>query len=87
MRCERRFLAWVPPSGGMTFETRARPKRSEWVPEPYEIRHGVACQYLDDHFILDGGTDVTINAFDVLLTFEVVGCGQSPACPAPDGTR
>jgi hypothetical protein len=44
----------------------------------HKIRYSVACcQGLDDHFIGDGGADVTINAFDVLLTFEIVGCGQS----------
>jgi hypothetical protein len=50
-----------------------------WVPleRTHKIRDRVACcQGLDEHFIGDGGTDVTINAFDVLRTFAIVGCGQ-----------
>ena len=66
----------------MTLETRARPEGvaqvGGFLERPHKIRDRVACcQGFDDHFISDGGTDVAINTFDVLLTFEIVGCGQS----------
>ena len=76
------FLIGILASSRMTLEARTGAEGvaqvGGFLERTHEIRHGVACcQYLDDHFILDGGTDVTINAFDVLLTFEIVGCGQS----------
>jgi hypothetical protein len=66
----------------MTLETRARPEGiaqvGGFLERPHQIRDSVAgCQGLDDQFIGDGGADVTINAFDVLLTFEIVGGSQS----------
>jgi hypothetical protein len=76
------FLLGILASSGMTLETRARPEGIAQVggllERTHKIRYSVACcQGLDDHFIGDGGTDMAINAFDVLLTFDVVSCGQS----------
>lgn len=76
------FLLGVLTTSGMTLEARTSPEgvaqMSGFLERAHKIRHGVTCcQYLDDHFIFDGRTNMAINALDVLRTFEIVGCGQS----------
>ena len=76
------FLLGILASSGMTLEARTGPESvaqmGGFLEGTHKIRHGVTCCHsLDDHFILDGSADMAINTLDVLLTFEIVGCGQS----------
>jgi hypothetical protein len=76
------FLLGIFPSSRMAFQARARPEGIAQMGGfpvcAYKIGYSVAGgQGFDEYFISDSGTDVTINALDVFLTFEVVGCGQS----------
>src|SRR5262245_29205222 len=76
------FLLGILASRGMTLEARTGPESvaqmGGFLERTQKIRHSVACCHgLDDQFILDGGADMAINTLDVLLTFEIVGCGQS----------
>src|SRR4030095_16897618 len=75
------FLLGILASSGMTLEARTGPESvtqmGGFLERTHKIRHGVACCYgLDDHFILEGGADMAINTLDVLLAFEIVGCGK-----------
>jgi len=79
------FPLGILASSGMTLETRTGPESvaqmGGFLEGTHKIRHGVTCCHgLDDHFILEGGADMAVYTLDVLLTFEIVGCGQSNSC-------
>jgi hypothetical protein len=83
MRCVVKgiFLLGILASSGMALEAGTHPEGVAQVGgfsvRAHKIGHGVAGgQGFDDYFISDGGANVTVNAFDVLVTFEIVGRGQ-----------
>src|SRR5262249_14634813 len=83
MRCVVKgvFFGGFLPAGGMALEARtcaqSVTQMGGFLEHPHKIRHRIASSYgFDDHFIRGGCTDMAVNAFDVLVTLQVVRCGQ-----------
>ena len=79
-------LLGVRATSRMALEARTRSEgvvqMGRFLERTHNIRHSVTrCQEFDDHFVCDRGTDVTINAFDVLVPSNVVRCGEGDPLP------